>query len=138
MTNVAVIGAGPSGTTAAKLLAKSGFKVSIFEEHKNIGKPIQCAGIVTETLFNFVKKGSYIVNELNEVEIISQKNKTIIPLNEYVICRESFDKQLAEEAEQKGSNILTSHKFIDIKKDILRISHINKILKISFQKLIMN
>ncbi len=38
---ISVIGAGPAGSYTAYLLAKAGEKVRIFEEHKEIGKPVR-------------------------------------------------------------------------------------------------
>ena len=40
--NIAIIGAGPIGCYAGYLLAKVGNKVQIFENHSQVGLPIQC------------------------------------------------------------------------------------------------
>lgn len=44
--DVAVIGAGPAGTMAAKYAAKAGASVVILEEHPSVGWPVECAGLL--------------------------------------------------------------------------------------------
>ena len=38
---ITIIGGGPAGSYTGYLLAKKGFDVSIYEEHAEIGNPIQ-------------------------------------------------------------------------------------------------
>ena len=45
--DVVVVGSGPAGSMTAQQVAKSGFKVALIEEHKTIGNPVHCAGLVT-------------------------------------------------------------------------------------------
>ncbi|MFH0816355.1 MAG: NAD(P)/FAD-dependent oxidoreductase [Methanobacteriota archaeon] len=47
MIDVAVVGAGPVGSRTAGLLAKAGFSVEILEENREVGRPVQCAGLVS-------------------------------------------------------------------------------------------
>src|SRR5205814_1994339 len=42
--DVLVVGAGPTGSNAARLLAAGGWKVLLVEEHPEVGHPVQCAG----------------------------------------------------------------------------------------------
>ena len=49
---IAIIGAGPIGSYAAYMLAKKGIDVNVYEEHKVIGKPVQCTGIVSSEFSN--------------------------------------------------------------------------------------
>lgn len=42
-----VVGGGPCGSFAAFNLAKLGAKVSVFEEHHEIGAPSHCTGLVS-------------------------------------------------------------------------------------------
>ena len=44
--DVAVIGAGPAGSMAAKKAVEAGAEVVIFEEHPRAGWPVQCAGLL--------------------------------------------------------------------------------------------
>ena len=110
---IIIVGAGPAGSTAAKILAEAGHNVEVFEEHQKIGKPIQCTGIVTKALFEFAPKNkSYIINELKGVKVFTPSGKTTtIPLEEWVICREKFDSFLAKIAEKTGAKYYVAHKF---------------------------
>ena len=45
--DVVIIGAGPVGGYAAYKLSQAGLSVLIVEEHNEIGRPFQCAGLVT-------------------------------------------------------------------------------------------
>ena len=41
--DVLVVGAGPSGSMTAKILAEEGVDVILIEQKKEIGYPVQCA-----------------------------------------------------------------------------------------------
>ena len=43
---IVIVGAGPTGCYTAQLLKKYGFKTRIIEEHREVGKPVSCAGLV--------------------------------------------------------------------------------------------
>ncbi|MBN2112274.1 NAD(P)/FAD-dependent oxidoreductase [Candidatus Woesearchaeota archaeon] len=112
---ISVIGAGPSGCYSAYLLSKAGERVSVFEEHKEIGNPVQCTGIVTSSINSIVKPPkSCITNRVAKARIFSRKNFVDIKLrNENIILdRERFDSYLAEKAVDAGAKIYTDHKFI--------------------------
>ena len=47
LSRAIVIGGGPVGSYAALNLAKLGVKVSVFEEHPEIGLPSHCAGHIS-------------------------------------------------------------------------------------------
>ncbi|MDD1678848.1 MAG: NAD(P)/FAD-dependent oxidoreductase [Methanomicrobiales archaeon] len=47
MYDVVVVGAGPSGSTAARECAKRGLTTLCIEEHGTIGHPVQCAGLLS-------------------------------------------------------------------------------------------
>ena len=52
--DVAVIGGGPIGGYVAGEIASNGFEVAIFEQNKQIGEPLKCAGLVTSRVFDFL------------------------------------------------------------------------------------
>ncbi|MEM3670341.1 MAG: NAD(P)/FAD-dependent oxidoreductase [Thermoprotei archaeon] len=53
-TEIAVLGAGPAGLLAACRLAEAGFAVTVFEEHRSVGYPEHCTGIVRSDFFRTV------------------------------------------------------------------------------------
>ena len=44
--DVVIVGAGPVGGRAATLLSQDGLRVLMVEEHEEVGRPFQCAGLV--------------------------------------------------------------------------------------------
>ena len=54
--DIAVIGAGPAGLIASKLLDRAGYKINIIEEHKTIGKPVSCSGLIGNDIFDHFKQ----------------------------------------------------------------------------------
>ena len=52
--DVLVVGAGPVGGWLAHRLADAGVEVLLIEEHDEIGRPFQCAGLVTPSTMDLV------------------------------------------------------------------------------------
>ena len=52
MLDAAIIGGGPAGLHTARLLARSGFSVGVFEEHPRCGLPVHCTGVVAADVFD--------------------------------------------------------------------------------------
>lgn len=114
---ISIIGAGPVGSYCAYLLSKKGFKVHLFEDHPKVGVPVQCTGIVTKNIFNYVPKSKeFITNHFNSVQAVAPDNSySEIPLNEYLLDRTKFDNFLLNQAIAAGAKIHFSHRFIGIK-----------------------
>jgi len=112
---ISIIGGGPAGCYTAYLLAKAGKKASVFEEHSEIGKPVQCTGIVTSSINNIIKiKKGVVINKISKVRISAGKKSLEVRLKNknLVIDRQKFDSSLAEKAENAGAKIYLSHKYI--------------------------
>jgi len=110
-----IIGAGPAGLHIAYLLAKKSKEVNVFEEHKEIGLPVQCTGITTSHLKKFTEiKREFLVNRLTTARVCSKNNFIDFKLkNEnLVIDRKKFDQHLAKKAKQAGANIFLNHKYL--------------------------
>ncbi|PIN69896.1 hypothetical protein COV93_03605 [Candidatus Woesearchaeota archaeon CG11_big_fil_rev_8_21_14_0_20_43_8] len=115
---ISIIGAGPAGCYLGYLLAKKGQNVQIFEEHKEVGHPIQCTGIVTRRICAILDiPKSIILNKVKRMQVHSPDGAKIsIPNNDLVIDRSLFDQYLAKLAKASGVRILTGHKFLKITK----------------------
>lgn len=123
---ISIIGAGPVGSYCGYLLAKSGHQVSIYEEHSQIGLPIQCTGLLTADLDQFnLPTESFLINTFSQIEINSPNHKVIIPQKEYLVCRHKFDNFLADLARNAGARIYTNHAFVRKEKNGLVIKNSN-------------
>jgi geranylgeranyl reductase family protein len=130
MKKVVIIGAGPAGSYCARLLAEQGFDVELFEEHKKIGLPVQCTGLVTKEIFTLIERGNFVVNELNGVKVIAPNAKTVeIPLQEFVIDRAKFDSELAKEAVRAGVKLTLGARFVGIQDNRVLLNHNGKIIR---------
>ncbi|HLG25064.1 MAG TPA: NAD(P)/FAD-dependent oxidoreductase [Candidatus Nanoarchaeia archaeon] len=117
MTNqaISIMGAGPAGSYLAYLLAKEGQKVQVFEEHEHVGKPVQCTGIVTNSIEKFFKlKQDVIAKRLNKVVAVSKNNRVEVNVEEIVMWRDKFDMFVADMAKDAGAEYFMEHKFIGI------------------------
>src|SRR3989338_144345 len=113
--NVAVIGAGPAGSYAAYKLAQNGYEVDLFEEHNPVGKPIQCTGLLTGPIADYLKiDDSFLVNVAKKARIYSPNGSFIeVKLNKgnYIFDRHKFDTYLSEQAVNAGVNLHLGHRF---------------------------
>jgi len=119
MLMISVIGGGPAGLYTAFRLAKAGKSVTVYEEHKTIGEPVQCTGIVTRELEKLVPIKKFLVNMLKYAKIRSRKRVLKLPVSDLVIDRSKFDQYLAEKAEDAGANIITGQKLTKIPSGIV-------------------
>lgn len=115
---VSIIGGGPIGAYTGYLLAKKGYKSEIFEEHSKIGKPVQCTGIVTNHLAKIINPEDSVINRLDKVRVYSPDNSYAeVKINELVIDRENFDKNIVEMAVSEGVRLNLRHKFRGFNKE---------------------
>ena len=115
---ISIIGGGPSGNYLAYLLAKEGSKVNLYEEHDKIGKPIQCTGLLTDSINSFVKiKKEFLVNTLDKARLFGPDGDyTDIKIRKnFVVDRHKFDSHIAEMAVNEGAKFFLNHKFLDCK-----------------------
>ncbi|MEM2974420.1 MAG: NAD(P)/FAD-dependent oxidoreductase [Candidatus Micrarchaeia archaeon] len=110
---VSVIGAGPSGCIAAASAAIESHCVVVYEEHRKIGFPVQCGGLLSRTAINWfgglgVDCKSTIINTISGWRIFCGKTQLSIRSNEpkaYVVRRHAFDQACADFAERNGAKI---------------------------------
>lgn len=110
-----IIGAGPVGCYAGYLLAKSGQKVIIFEEHKSIGTPVQCTGLLTNSINKIIKlEKGIIVNRIKKARTHYNGTSFETGMSDIVVDRQKFDQFLANKALKAGCKLFLNHKFIGI------------------------
>jgi digeranylgeranylglycerophospholipid reductase len=106
--DIIVVGAGPVGSTAAHVSAKSGLKTLLVEEHRTIGSPLHCAGKLSVLAFKeFNLPTDCILNSVKGAYFYPQNN---IPLKiskvvteSHIIDRELLDRKLADRARDAGA-----------------------------------
>ncbi|MFH1511121.1 MAG: NAD(P)/FAD-dependent oxidoreductase [Candidatus Woesearchaeota archaeon] len=111
---ITIVGAGPVGSFAALNLSKLGHDVQILEEHKRIGLPLQCTGIVTASIKRLLRvPKSVVVARIAKTRIHSTDHNTEISFQDrnLVLDRQAFDEYLAGLAMEHGAKILLSHRF---------------------------
>jgi len=117
-----VVGAGPVGCLIARKVAEKGFDVLVLEEHKSIGAPVQCAGLVTERAMKIGGIGrDCIQQEIRGAKIMGPGPECLVLSNPkrkvLVIDREAFDKNMAENAEDAGAEIRRGMRVVDLRQN---------------------
>lgn len=119
MHDVIIVGGGPGGLYAALVLARQGFKVTVFEEHDAIGEPVHCTGILAaEAYAQFDLPQEAILNELTTAHFYSPFGKSISHTTSkgdvLVIDRKVFDERLSQRAQMAGMTLIRGERVTDI------------------------
>ncbi len=76
--DVCIVGASIAGNYLAYLLSKSNLKIAVLEDHKEIGLPFQCAGIISQKLSKLIELPKEIVlNRVNTAKLVSPSGNFI-------------------------------------------------------------
>ncbi|MHA1785582.1 MAG: geranylgeranyl reductase family protein [Candidatus Helarchaeota archaeon] len=130
--DVACIGGGPASAFAAIELLKKHKQTTIFEEHKEIGIPINCAGLISlsgfkklkvklpEECIQFKVRGSKFYSPSGREFFVRRKD-----IQAYVIDRSIFDKFLIEKVTDLGGNVLLNSRVMGILKKGTRAIGLN-------------
>ncbi len=112
---ITIIGAGPSGNYLAYLLAKQNQDVHVYEDHKVIGAPIQCTGIITPELEKIIPiQKSFLTNTINQAKIYSPNGNSLhvtFAKEDIIVNRTKFDAHLGEMAEKAGAKYYLGNRF---------------------------
>jgi len=120
--DIVVAGGGPVGCFVAEQLALKGRHVAVFEEHRTVGEPVHCAGLVTQRVFDITKCShtGIVQNKIYGAYIHSPAGSTITIGGEHVhglvINRQRFDETLSQNAQTTGAELLTGCKVVSAKK----------------------
>ena len=108
--DVVVIGAGPAGGYLAGKVAHAGYDVALVEEHREIGEPIQCGGLVTPRVFEYVDCKETIIGAVHGAELYSPSGRRLVIDGHHtqavVVQRAMFDRAIATDAVRKGAHTL--------------------------------
>ncbi len=131
--DIAVVGAGPVGSTFARYMAEEGFKVGLMERKRKIGVPLQCAGLVGKKIKRLnVLPDEFVLNRVCGAHLHSPSGEVLSVAKKkpeaYVLDRMGYDKFLAELAVENGVELLLNHKVVgaDIKTGDIRVKNQEK------------
>lgn len=113
--DVTVIGAGPAGSTTARVIAEHGFDVISVDKDDYPGKTNVCAGGIPRQIIE--EEG--LDSEVIESDITGEEHyfpwglkKTV--LDHVTVYRRVFDRALAEKAVEGGAKLLTNTQINDV------------------------
>ena len=116
--DVVIVGAGPTGGRTATHLASLGHRVLMLEEHTEIGRPFQCAGLVTPMAMQEVGLFDSVLEEVDGARIHGPSG-TLVPvgtegkLRTYVVCRKKFDQGVVQQGMQAGATLWLDSRPVD-------------------------
>lgn len=115
---ISVIGAGPAGCFYASKEQKD--DVVIFEEDAQVGKPIACTGILTDSIKRVTSiPDDLVISHIDKFKIIAPNNKSMyvdLKKTNMVLDRGRFDRYLATLAQDNGAKLRTKERFLGYKK----------------------
>jgi len=113
--DVIVVGAGPIGGYLSKKLNAHGHSVLLLEEHGEIGRPFQCAGLVNPSAMETIGLESSILTPIWGANIHSPSGKKVsigdprVPRT-YSVCRKIFDEAVVMQSIASGTEVKLSTK----------------------------
>ena len=106
--DICIVGASIAGNYLAYLLSKSDMKILVLEEHKDIGLPFQCAGIISQKLAQLIQLPEEIVlNRVNTAKLVNPLGNFIKLSGKehpYIVDRIALDR-LFYEKNKNATNI---------------------------------
>jgi digeranylgeranylglycerophospholipid reductase len=109
--DVVVVGAGPAGCMAAKYAAKAGASALLLEEHRAIGEPVHCAGLLSKRALEESELHNYapfMAAEITGAVVRSPSAELLLESPDkhaFAVRRNSFDRELANAAQDAGVEI---------------------------------
>ena len=115
--DIAIVGGGPAGLSAAYSAAKRGAKVILFERDKSIGQYVRTSGVSWINEMKKLEIPEKIYNPIKNYRFVSPKNEVIIKGTEYRSCVldvRSLYQYLCFLAAKGGADISINSNVVDI------------------------
>lgn len=128
---VTIIGGGGAGLYFAWKYKEKHPKaeVTIIEEHKERGKPIQCTGILTKELETLIPKKdieTFTLNKITKTKVFSPNDSVTSTIStDYIICNVSFIKYLHNKAEKAGVKIMEGYRYVGNEENKIKIKNLD-------------
>ncbi len=104
-----IVGGGPVGGKVAEIISEHGFSTLILEEHREVGRPIQCSGLVSENVLRLSGTGHASVRmPLKRAQIICDDEVLSMESPDervFLIDRGIFDKEIIRKAVRAGADL---------------------------------
>ena len=117
--DIVVVGGGPIGCHTARLLSRR-FDVLVVEEHREVGRPVQCTGLVSPQVLELADVRPRAINSLKgaaihfpggcELRIASNETKGV------VIDRGEFDRLICAKAKDAGASFIMEARAEDVQR----------------------
>lgn len=113
--DVLVVGAGPTGSTAAKYAALGGARTLLIEKRQEIGTPVRCGEGIGRTWLaeaGIPPSQTFVAREIEATRVVAPDGSFFVVDGRgtgkggYVVERDLFDRYLAKEAARAGAEIL--------------------------------
>jgi digeranylgeranylglycerophospholipid reductase len=120
--DVAVVGAGPAGSTTARVVARKGFSTVVFDRRTKIGIPVQCGELIptpseAQRLFPRSQRmpkavhvpHRFVTNKTQTIRLVSPNGSAYeFPFEANIVDRAKFDQHLADLADDAGALFILS------------------------------
>ena len=117
--DVAIVGAGPAGSSAANAAAQRGAKVLLIDRRQRIGVPVQCAEFVPQGISRHASFSSKSILQTIETMVTHLPGGTSYEMKGpgYMIDRSLFDKEWVASAILSGARISTETRAVGLSSD---------------------
>jgi geranylgeranyl reductase family protein len=111
MRDVLIIGGGPGGLEAARLLSGDGFDVALFEEHPTSGDPVHCTGVLAVEAFDELALPRHVIlNPLRTARFFAPSGESVEYTTRQVeavaVDRLGLDRSLVDRATSAGAAVI--------------------------------
>ncbi len=109
--DVAVVGAGPAGSRTARNIAAAGWRVVLLEEHRRVGVPSHCSGLISPRTLTEAEIGNEaIIHRITGACVHSAAGSEIAlggdSARAVAIDRVRWDETLCQQAEAAGAELV--------------------------------
>lgn len=119
-----VIGAGPAGSTFARIASEGGMNVLVIDKRKEIGNPVRCGEALgfSEVVREGLDLPKHCFSTIIEgAKLVAPNGKSIVWKGDgtkgYMLERKFFDKWLSEMAVEKGATVKSYTRAVEVTKD---------------------